>query len=437
VKLDDQANTPAQDATLNFDGANAQVTPAQAGSRLDLGQLTELIDSRLSQTSTQGVVAPVYQLAPKLGTAPLQAAIGQVASYLSAPITVAYSGRTTTISQSTLTSWIQAESDQTPTFLKTLKLNDLYPPVPSASLSLNQSAVATYVAGMASDIDKSAVNAVLGVQDSQPVVLQASRDGLTVNQTQAVSDIIASLAKTGADRTVNLNLQTTTAAVNETNLTSLGITGLISEGETYFPGSPSGRLTNVRLGAARFNDVLIAPGQVFSTGAQLGEVDGSTGYVPELVIIGNHEELQYGGGLCQVNTTAFRAALLAGLPINEREAHSFAISYYQWPYTAPGVDATIYYPQVDLKFTNDTGHYILIQTTMKGDDLKFDFYGTKVESGVIRGPYFVTGSNNTTVASHTIFYRDVEDPTGKVVRTDSFNSYYQPSTDFPIIATTN
>jgi vancomycin resistance protein YoaR len=125
------------------------------------------------------------------------------------------------------------------------------------------------------------------------------------------------------------------------------------------------------------------------------------------------------------------------LPIDERENHSFAISYYQWPYNAPGVDATIYYPQVDLKFTNNTGHYILIQTIMSGDHLTFNYYGTKVESGVIRGPYFVTGSNNATQASHTVFYRDVLNTAGQVTSTDTFNSYYQPSTDFPVEGTIN
>jgi vancomycin resistance protein YoaR len=185
--------------------------------------------------------------------------------------------------------------------------------------------------------------------------------------------------------------------------------------------------------------VLLAPGQVFSFGSLLGPVDAAHGYAPGLVIIGNIETPQYGGGLCQVSSTAFRAALQAGLPILERSGHAFAISFYTWPYGVPGVDATIYYPQVDMKFQNDTGHYMLITTTMNksASTLKFDYYGTKTKVGVIRGPYFITGSNDSTQASHTVFYRDVEDLSGNVLKTDTFNTYYQPSTNFSIEATAN
>jgi vancomycin resistance protein YoaR len=435
LNVDDTVATPVEDAGLTFDGNLAQVTPSQPGARLDLGQLTKLINDRLASTSDNSATAPVYHLSPQLATGPLQAAIGQITNLVSEPIMLDYDDTTKEIGQSTLISWMQAQGNTASPFLQTLDLNDIYPPLPTANLGLSRDAVAAYVTQLAKGIDKSAQNATLTMQNGQLTVTQSSVNGVALNQSEAIDDIISALSKTGTGRSVNLNIQTTTAAVSETDLPNLGITGLVSEGETYFPGSPAGRLTNVRAGAARFNNVLISPGEVFSIGAQLGEVDASTGYVPELVIDGNHEDFQYGGGLCQVTTTAFRAALAAGLPIDEREAHSFAISYYQWPYQAPGVDATIYYPEVDLKFTNTTGHYILIQTIMKGDDLKFDFYGTKTQYGTIRGPYFISGSNNVTLASHTVFYNDVKDLSGNLIRTDTFNSYYQPSTDFPIVGT--
>jgi vancomycin resistance protein YoaR len=433
--LDNQISTASQNATLTFNNQNAQVTPGQAGNRLDLGGLTEQVNDRLSQTSASAITAPVYQLTPDLQTAPLQAAIGQINGYVSAPITVSYSGNTNVIDQSTIISWIEASSLAPKNFMQTLNLTDLYPLPPAATLGLSQAAVASYVAGLASGIDQPAQNATLAMASGTLSVTSPSQNGVAVDQADAVNQIVSSLKETGSARTVNLKLDTTTAAVNENDLASLGITGLISEGETYFPESPPDRLINVRAGAARFNDVLLKPGEVFSFGAILGAVGPAQGYVPELVIDGNHEDFQYGGGLCQVSTTAFRAALLAGLPINERLNHAFAISYYTWPYGVPGVDATIYYPQVDLKFTNDTGHYILIQTIMNGDDLKFDFYGTKTKVGVIRGPYFVSGSNNATKASHTVFYRDVEDLTGKVLSTNTFQTYYQPSVNYPIVNT--
>jgi vancomycin resistance protein YoaR len=437
VQLDEAIATPVQNASLSFDGDHAVVSSSATGARLDIGGLADSIADRLGATSTAEIPAPIYQLAPDLTSAAVQAVAADADTYLSGPLTLSYSGGTHTVDQQTLVTWLQVSPGQSASFLADLGLAGINPPPPVATLSLNHAAIASYVANLAGSLDQPAKNATLAMQNNQLTVTAPSQNGVSLDQSAAIAAITDSLTKPATDRTITLSLSSTPAAVNENNLASLGITQLISEGETYFPGSPADRLINVRQGAARFNDVLLSPGEVFSFGKLLGEVDASTGYVPELVIDGNHEDYQYGGGLCQVSSTAFRAALLAGLPINERENHSFAISYYQWPASAPGLDATIYYPEVDLKFTNDTGHYILIQTIMNGDDLKFDYYGTKTKQGVIRGPYFIYGNNNATQPSKTVFYRDVEDLTGKVIKTDTFYSTYQSSTNFPIVNTFN
>lgn len=423
--------TPVQNAQLAFNDNRAQVTPAKAGNRLDLGALGAAILERLATTSTDPIIAPVYQLAPTLDTAPLQAAVTQINDYVSSPITLEYSGTQREIDQGTIITWINVASKMSRPFMSTRKLEDLYPPAPTADLGLNQAAIAEYVTKLASGIDQTAQNAQLAMQDGLLSVVQASRNGVKLDQAAAVTAIHGSLTSSG-ERRVALKLSTTQADVNEQNLESLGIKEMISEGETYFPGSPSTRLINVRTGAKRYNGVVLKPGQTFSFGEILGDVGPAQGYVPELVILNNHEEKQYGGGLCQVSSTAFRAALAAGLPITERHNHSFAISYYTWPYSAPGVDATIYYPEVDFKFVNDTGHYILMQTIMNGYDLKFQFFGTKTKSGVLRGPSFISGTNDTTQPSHTVFYRDVLDLAGNVTKTDTFHTWYKSSKDFPI-----
>src|SRR5262249_9456164 len=175
-------------------------------------------------------------------------------------------------------------------------------------------------------------NAQLAMESDQLTVLQPSRDGVKVDQAAAVEGITAALTKHGDDRRVTLKLRDATAEVNENNLAQLGIKELIAEGETTFPGSTNNRLINIRAGSKQFNGVLLKPGEQFSFGKILGDVGPETGYVPELVILANHEEKQYGGGLCQVASTAYRAALLAGLPIDERHNHSFAVSYYTAPF---------------------------------------------------------------------------------------------------------
>lgn len=432
TSLYDDLSTPAQNASLTFQNNKAQATAAQAGRRLDIGQLSLIIRDRLTTTSLDPIPAPVYTINPVLTTEALEAAMGSINNLIASPVTLEYGSQTRTIDQSTIISWVNTATPAPREFWFSRRIEDLYPVDSSANLGLSPTAIQRYVATLADSIDQSARNAGLTMQDGKLIINQPSRNGVKLDRSTAVVDITKVLQTTG-ERRVSLKLETIAADVNETNLESLGIKELISTGDTFFPGSPSTRLTNVRAGAKRFNGILLKPGETFSFGALLGEVGPTTGYVPELVIIGTKEVKQYGGGLCQVSSTAFRAALAAGLPITERVNHSFAISYYTWPYAAPGVDATIYYPDVDFKFVNDTGHYLLMQTTMSGYSLKFEFFGTKTKSGTIRGPQFITGSNDATKASRTVFYRDVLDLDGKVTKTDAFYTNYRSSLDFKIV----
>ncbi len=163
--------------------------------------------------------------------------------------------------------------------------------------------------------------------------------------------------------------------VEDEELREMGIKDLLSVGESDFSGSSWARMYNIEVGASKFNSFLIPQGQVASFNDHLGPVNGSEGYTRELVIMGSELKKEYGGGLCQVSSTAFRAALLAGLPILERYPHSFAVHYYSpW-----GTDATIYPGSKDMKFENNTKGAILMQTTMHRDSrtLRFHFYGTK------------------------------------------------------------
>jgi vancomycin resistance protein YoaR len=326
------------------------------------------------------------------------------------------------------------DTEAAPTDMSTDPLQTFYPPPAqqNVSLAVNQKAVAAYVAGLAQQVDRAPTDAQLAFTDGKVQVSKPAQTGVQLNQQRAIEQIANALQNGSSGRSLTLQTSVKQADVREDNLAALGINERISEGVTYFPGSTSSRLVNVRVGQAKYNGVLLKPGQTFSFGEILGDVGPAQGYVPELVILGNHEEKQYGGGLCQVASTAFRAALLAGLPIAERYNHSFAVGYYTAPFGVPGVDATIYYPQVDFKFVNDTGHYILIQTHMEGTTLTFDYYGTKTKTGEIRGPQFITGTNDAKQASHTVFYEDIKDLSGNVTKSVRFDSYYQPSTNFPI-----
>ncbi len=159
----------------------------------------------------------------------------------------------------------------------------------------------------------------------------------------------------------------------------LGIKEMLGVGTSSFKGSPSNRVKNIKNGARLLNGILIAPGETFSLLNALKPFTPENGYLPELVIKGDRIKPELGGGLCQIGTTTFRAALNSGLPIIERSNHSLVVSYYNDPSNHnPGTDATIYEPAPDFKFLNDTENTILFQTEVLSEkaELHFTFWGT-------------------------------------------------------------
>lgn len=202
--------------------------------------------------------------------------------------------------------------------------------------------------------------------------------------------LAASLTKQALEQNVNLVIlpvetSPATVLVQEPDLRAEGIKEVVMVGESVFAKSPVNRRHNIGVGLSKFNGHLIPQGAVFSFVEVLGRVDASTGYRKELVIQGEETLPDYGGGLCQVSSTAYRGPWEYGLPIVQRKNHSYAVSYY----SPQGTDATIYPPNVDMKFTNDTPGALLIQTFFDEQDRAyFIYYGTKDDRQTeVFGPY--------------------------------------------------
>jgi len=169
----------------------------------------------------------------------------------------------------------------------------------------------------------------------------------------------------------------------------LGITQLIGEATTYYAGSTQSRKNNIFEAISRFDGVIIAPGEEFSFNTALGDISPETGFVQGKIILGGRTVDGVGGGVCQVSTTLYRAALTAGLPISERSSHGYRVGFYEQGNFPPGLDAAIYQPTQDLRFVNDTGHHILIETSVfhGSDSVQFRLYGTNAGRQVVmEGP---------------------------------------------------
>src|SRR5581483_3083796 len=123
---------------------------------------------------------------------------------------------------------------------------------------------------------------------------------------------------------------------------------------------------------------LIKPGETFSFNKTTGARTAAKGFLEAPVIVDGELTTGLGGGVCQVSTTVFNAAFEAGLPIVERVNHALYISHYP-----QGRDATVDYPDVDLKFRNDTGHWLLLRTFVGSSSLTVTLYGTPQHRRVV------------------------------------------------------
>ena len=233
--------------------------------------------------------------------------------------------------------------------------------------------VQNYLTSISDLTDSPVVEPQLVIKDGQLAIAKASKTGTVVDLAISAEAILGALNDGEDSPTIELTMKTQTPTINEANLATLGIKERIGYGETSFAGSPANRRHNIKNGVSILQSALIKPGETFSTIAKLGAIDNTTGYLPELVIKENRTTPEFGGGLCQVSTTLFRAILNAGLPVTERKNHSYRVSYYEPP---AGLDATIYFPKPDLKFVNDTPGYILIQGRVVGSKVQFEFWGT-------------------------------------------------------------
>ncbi len=225
------------------------------------------------------------------------------------------------------------------------------------------------------EVNREAVNArfELEGEGSAEKVKQFAmpQSGQALDVPKTVGYIASSLAKRQA--VANLAIDIVEPDISGLNdITELGVTALLAVGESDFSGSPNNRRHNIAVGADRYHGVLIPPHSEFSFNHYLGPVTAAAGFKPELVIKNNVTTPEFGGGLCQVSTTLFRAALNAGLEVTERRNHAYVVRYYG----QPGLDATIYPPYTDLRFLNNTPGYILIQAKIEGSKLSFQLWGT-------------------------------------------------------------
>lgn len=282
---------------------------------------------------------------------------------------------------------------------------------------------------------------------------EPSRNGLSANATQLqrlLSDSVRNLEETSEQQqTIQVPVVETEPQIPLSKTNTLGINERIGFGESEYDHSIPNRIHNVALTANRVNNYIVKAGEEFSFNKALGDVSAETGFKTAYVIRNGKTELGDGGGVCQVSTTLFRALLNAGLPITKRRPHSYRVSYYELN-AKPGIDATVYAGDVDLRFKNDTGHAVLIhtQTDSKNLYMTVELYGTsdgrsaeivdhKTYDFVPAPPDLYVDDPNLPAGKvqqidfaasgiKASFKNIVRDKNGDVIREDTYFSNYKP-----------
>lgn len=248
-------------------------------------------------------------------------------------------------------------------------------------LAFNDKPINEYLDDLSDKYNVDPESALFRYENGRVTAFKLERNGIRIEKEKAKKEF--------ADRIKNLNQQkepvvvsvidaVSKPAVTLESINDFGIAEKIAEGQSDYTGSIPGRVHNVILAASKFDGVLIPKGEILSFNKIIGDISATTGYQQAYIIKEGRTILGDGGGVCQVSTTLFRAALDAGLPIVERHAHAYRVHYYEND-KKPGFDATVFSPRVDLRIENDTPAHILIQTSVDKSTnlLTFAFYGKK------------------------------------------------------------
>jgi len=293
-------------------------------------------------------------------------------------------------------------------------------------VSLDAGLIADFLNDLARTTNTDPQNAKLQIENEKVSVFSMNQNGVRLNKEKSLQIILNYFQKNDASHELKLATDEIIPEITLDSIDKLGIKSLIGEGISNFAGSPKNRIFNIKIATSRFNGILIKPGEEFSFVKILGEVDGEHGYLPELVIKRDKTEPEFGGGICQVSTTAFRAAIMSGLEITARRNHAYPVRYYN----PQGMDATVYVPKPDLRFKNNTPGYILIQTKIEGTQLIFDFFGTNDGRKIsITGPKIT--ESNPDGSMKTTFTQEVFDASGNKFINDTFNSVYDSPNKYP------
>lgn len=250
---------------------------------------------------------------------------------------------------------------------------------PDGNASLDLDKLQPRMDEIARAVEVPAQNVVLG-WDNGVYVIDHDVDGTGVD-TDAFRTLVQESARR-TERKAPLPVQSLKAAARADNLNDLGLEEHLVSGSSSFAGSSETRYLNILAAANTISYKMVGPGESFSFNAMLGPISLDAGFVEGSIIQGDWTASDLGGGVCQVSTTVFRAALMAGFKFEEWYAHGWRLAFYEADGSPPGMDAAIYQPNTiyeyekDLVFVNPLDSWLMLMMVVENDTVSAHLYGT-------------------------------------------------------------
>lgn len=366
-RVDSELGLPPHDAFLVVDGAEVRIEPEVEGTIVDRAAAEQILYSVLDRLQAVHGALPVVSKTAIVRGDDLVTAQLQLQTALSKPIKLTFEGERWTLKPEELGTFVVQSVDPTKRGAE------------AVSVTLDQQALARWLNDkIASEINRDPVDAVVGWNDKL-IDLEPSVDGIKLKPTTLSGAVSESFFSNHA--TVEVPVTVIEPRVDSSNLEALGITHRLGVGDSNFQGSDEGRATNIIVGANLLNGTLVPPHGEFSFNHAIGVISTESGFVESQIIDGQDIGRDIGGGICQVSTTAFRAAYTSGLPIIESWPHTYRLGFYEYNGWTPGLDASILQPEGDpfgggdFRFQNPFDTWLLIESYTMDTDVVIVIYG--------------------------------------------------------------
>jgi vancomycin resistance protein YoaR len=406
-----EVDQPVMEASLKVEGTNVVAVPGQAGRLLDVEGTLVFLSAQMQTFRDGEVPLVIREQTPELIDVSAQAEVAR--RVLSQPMRLYIANA--------------GENDPGPWTYDIQILAHMlivHQVGNEVQVALDPAPLREILTGIATRVDRKSENARFYFDDNtrQLALIQYAKVGRVVDTEASIAAINDSLLQ--GEHNIALQIVEEQPAVTDNSTAEqLGITELVSSETSYFYGSSAERIQNIQAAAKQFHGLLIAPGETFSMGNALGDVSLDNGFAEALIIYGDRTIKGVGGGVCQVSTTLFRTVFYGGYPVVERYSHAYRVSYYEQTSSGAvdpalaGLDATVYFPLVDFKFTNDTPYWLLMETYVSAEarTLTWKMYSTSDGRSVT---WETTGPQNVVPAPKPRFEESDELKAGQIRQVD-------------------